>query len=348
MDRLAPLVSTGMAFAPNLRRRDPAADSVAEIRRPPRPSLSVVVPATDRPATLEVCLQALRPLLAQGDELIVVTGALAPGPAAARNHGAERALGDVLVFIDSDVVIHPEALERLRDAFAGDPGLSAVFGSYDDRPAAAGAVSQFRNLLHHHVHQRHAGPAHTFWSGLGAVRRSDFLALNGFDPQRFDEPAVEDIDLGMRLRARGGRIDLRPDVQGKHLKRWTLGSMVRTDFARRGVPWVAMCLERRTLPWTLNLSVVEQASTGALVLASVSALTGRRRLAWFSLLPLGALNAGFYRLLYRRTGLRGACLGVALHGLHRAVAVAALPAGVAAHVIRRRSAPPAAGDEHRT
>ena len=59
----------------------------------------------------------------------------------------------------------------LGERFAADPTLSALFGAYDDLPAAPGIVSNFRNLLHHHVHHRNAGPAETFWTGLGAVRR---------------------------------------------------------------------------------------------------------------------------------------------------------------------------------
>ncbi len=56
--------------------------------------------------------------------------------------------------------------------FEADPGLAALFGSYDDSPAAPGLVSQYRNLLHHFVHQQGAflddtRPAHTFWTGCG-------------------------------------------------------------------------------------------------------------------------------------------------------------------------------------
>ena len=132
------------------------------------------------------------------------------------------ASGDVLVFIDADIEIHPDAFSRIRRAFTADPGLAALFGSYDDSPEAEGVVSVFRNLLHHHVHQSAAGPATTFWGGIGAVRRDAFERVGGFDQERFAEPSVEDIELGMRLTAAGAHILLDPDVQGKHLKRWTL------------------------------------------------------------------------------------------------------------------------------
>ena len=75
--------------------------------------LSVIVPATDGPPTLDLCLTALMPTLGDADEVVVVDEPAGGGPAAARNAGARRALGDVLVFIDSDVVVHGDALHRV-------------------------------------------------------------------------------------------------------------------------------------------------------------------------------------------------------------------------------------------
>src|SRR5688572_26871823 len=123
----------------------------------PRPSLSAVVPATDHPHTLARCLQAIRDAKDAPEEVVVVEECELPGPAAARNDGAHRATGHVLVFVDADVLPHANAFERIRSAFHS-PDLIAVFGSYDDAPEGTGTVSSFRNLLHHHVHQQAAGP----------------------------------------------------------------------------------------------------------------------------------------------------------------------------------------------
>src|SRR5262245_53437707 len=128
-----------------------------------QPSLAVIVPATDRPPTLERCLAALERSSEPPDELIVITDPPGRGPAEARNDGAAQASSDLLAFVDADVAVEPEALARLRAAFAADPALAAAFGAYDDSPAALDAVSRFRNLLHHHVHADAAGPAETFW-----------------------------------------------------------------------------------------------------------------------------------------------------------------------------------------
>ena len=197
--------------------------------------LSVVIPATDSPPTLGRCLAALARSTEPHDGRGRDRARRRSGPAAARNAGVARTTGEIVVFVDADVEVHPDALRRLREAFDRDAALAAVFGAYDDRPAAAAVVSRFRNLLHHHVHASAGGPATTFWAGLGAIRREAFDAPSAASTAtRYPRPSIEDIELGMRLHAAGRRIVLDPAVRGTHLKRWTLGSMLRTDLARAG------------------------------------------------------------------------------------------------------------------
>lgn len=281
-------------------------------------------------------MDAIRAGSSAPDELLVVTEADGAGPALARNQGARRAEGDVLVFVDADVVVHPDAIARIRAAFAADPGLTALFGSYDDSPEASGAVSGFRNLLHHHVHQAAAGPAATFWAGLGAVRRDAFLAAGGFDAERYPLPSVEDIELGTRLSAAGARIVLDPHLLGTHLKEWSLAEVVRTDFARRGVPWVELLVRSGGATDALNLGWRHRLSAVASILGAAAIILRR---------PLGAATAGavlvginrhFYALLLRRRGGFDAAAGLGLHALHHLTAGAALVVGLA-RALRARS-----------
>jgi GT2 family glycosyltransferase len=295
-------------------------------------SLSVIVPATDQPATLARCLDALSAGSDHPDELIVVDSPHGQGPAAARNKGAEQAVGDVFVFVDADVEAHSDALARIRRAFNGNPDLSAVFGSYDDDPGSPGLVSDFRNLLHHHVHHEGAGEAMTFWAGLGAVRREAFLAVGGFDEQRFVNASIEDIDLGMRLVANGARIMLNPMIQGKHLKRWTLTSMVRTDFVNRGSPWVRLLLSSDRANTALNLGWRHRASAAASGVVILAVLVRRPRPAAAAAICLLALNHDFYRLLLTKRGWRQAAAGIPLHLLHHLIGIASVPAGIALYV----------------
>ena len=268
------------------------------------PFLSVVVPAYRCAAYLQQTLQGLQAsdLPRASWELIVVDDgspddtadvarALADqvlrvadgprGPAHARNMGARAARGTVLVFIDADVVVAPRTLRGFAAHFAADPTLGAAFGAYDDAPAETDFISQYRNLLHRYVHTLHPGNADTFWAGCGAVRRDTFLAVGGFDAISYPRPQIEDIELGYRLREAGARILLDPDLQGKHLKRWTFGNMVRTDLRERAIPWMQLILRRgeamqrgplnlrvREKLYTLFTGVAVAAILGALVFAN--------------------------------------------------------------------------------
>lgn len=267
---------------------------MTSLPRPPR--LSVIVPAFQAEAYLPLTLEALdsSDLPRAEWELIVVddgshdrTSSVASrwadrvvtlpapprGPAYARNSGAQVARGDWLVFVDADVQVLPTTLRSVTEAIAAPGKLVALFGTYDANPPAPGIVSQFRNLHHRYVHLRCAGPVDTFWAGCGAVERTAFLAVGGFDATRFPRPQIEDIDLGYRLRDRGGEIRVDTRVQGAHLKNWTFRGGTVTDLFHRGVPWVQLLHERGGLirDESLNLKSGERAKT-LLVGAGVGSL----------------------------------------------------------------------------
>jgi len=297
-----------------------------------RPTLTAIVPATNEPPTLDRCLAAIKGAGEPPEEVIVVDSPRNAGPAEARNIGARGATGDVLVFVDADVLVHADAFVRVRRAFADDSGLAGVFGSYDDRPEDPGTVSSFRNLLHHYVHTTAAGPASTFWAGLGSMRRDAFSAVGGFDAKRYRVPSIEDIELGVRVTAAGGRLLLDPAVQGTHLKAWTLGDMVRTDLFCRGAPWIALVLRTGASTTVLNLGWRSRLTAAAYALALVGA--GRRRPlpALAALAVAAGLNASFYSLLVQRLGARRAAAAVGLHVVHVLTSVASVPAGLALYL----------------
>lgn len=286
----------------------------------------MIVPATGVRPSLPRCVAAIDAGIGVHDELIVIRDAPHPGPASARNQGARGACGAILVFVDADVEIRSDVLARIRRRFAADPDLAAVFGSYDDSPEERDVVSTFRNLLHHYVHQGAGGNVNSFWAGLGAVRRSAFEQVGGFDT-RIARASVEDIELGARLAAIPGRIELDPDIQGKHLKRWTLPAMVRTDLRQRGIPWTRLALRGRATRCSLNLAWRHRLSAAASLLMMLSLTRRRPRAATASLGVLCALNQPFYRLLAGR-GRRYLAAGIALHIVHHLTSVIALVVGI--------------------
>lgn len=310
---------------------------------PRRPPLSVVIPVFNGGRDFERCLQRLRVSDQPDYELIVVddgstdgSAAFAEaqgatvlrhdvplGPAAARNEGARHANAPLVFFLDADVAVHPQTLTRAIARFDADPNLAALFGSYDDAPAAPGLVSQFRNLLHHYVHQQgefvdDARPARTFWTGCGVIRRQAFLDLGGFDPRLYRRPAIEDIEFGYRLTRAGLRVALARDVQATHLKRWTFLGMIKTDIFQRGVPWMLLIKRSGIVETDLNVRSEQKLCVAAAGLLSLAVLASpwspwMLAAAASGFVAIVGLNLDFYRFLARRRGLGFAAGSVGLH-----------------------------------
>ena len=271
---------------------------------PVSPGVALVVPAHRPGSDLKACLAAISACEPPPDEFVVVvdggdpevvadvvatvTGPLADrvvtvpieasGPATARNVGVASTSSEIVLFVDSDVVVRPDIVDSVRAALA-DPDVDAIIGSYDDRAATATTVSQFRNLLHHWTHQRSAGPGHTFWGACGAIRRPAFEAVGGFD-ESYRDATIEDIELGERLTRAGFHIEVVPSVQVTHLKTWTLTGMIHTDVTKRGIPWTRLMLADGAMSDDLNTTRaarVTVALAGVLSALVLSLPVGRGR-----------------------------------------------------------------------
>lgn len=336
------------------------------------PELSVIVPAHGRADELRRCLGAIRASRgrAAGSVEVIVVDDGTPGgavrrvaderadvvlevadgprgPAYARNVGSARARSPYLAFVDADVAVHPDTLDGFRARLDADPEVGAVFGAYDTDPPAPGVVARVRNLQHHWVHARHAGEAETFWAGCGAVRAAAFEAVGRFDARRYPRPAIEDIELGHRLRDAGWKIVLDPSLQATHLKAWTLVDGVRTDVFRRGAPWVELLLRdgglgsgRRRA--ALNLETREKVASLLVLIgwstAGVAAVAGTPGWLALTLVLFGAalaLNAGFLLWLGRTAGLRVALAAVPVRLLYYSLHPVAVLVGVTRFLGRR-------------
>jgi len=319
-------------------------------QKDPHP-VSIVVPVRNKASEFRQCLEALSICRGRDHaELIVVDDCSTEdietiarqygaryfrlpqrsGPAAARNLGARHAAGNIIVFVDADTVAIPDMLQIVRNEFERNPNIAALFGSYDDAPACADFWSSFKNLLHHHVHQSSQAQASTFWAGCGAVRKNVFDDLGGFDVARYPEASIEDIDLGVRLTQTGNEVKLVKELQVKHLKKWTLKSLVHTDILRRAIPWTRLVMRSNYIPADLNLSWASRSSAAliatamALIAARIFGLFGLRH--WsanapaagfiFIIATLLVINRDLYRFFLKKRGATFTSAAILFHWIY--------------------------------
>jgi GT2 family glycosyltransferase len=136
------------------------------------------------------------------------------GVAAARNHGASCASGDVLLFVDDDIVVGPQNL-RQHEAIQAEYERCLVSGHWEFDPemrrtlesTPLGRYRLGREDLYNQPHgiavpeRRGRVQPQTLAAGNLSIRRELFLLLEGFD-ERFPVGA-EDQDLTWRARKSG-------------------------------------------------------------------------------------------------------------------------------------------------
>jgi glycosyltransferase involved in cell wall biosynthesis len=227
------------------------------------------------------------------------------GTAAARNLGAGRTRSEVLVFIDADVVIPEGSLRRMVGQLLSLRDVLGVGATYSENSAGMNFISDYKNL--DLVYRDILNPARIKYLAtfFFALRRSDFQRAGGFSTA-FPGSSVEDMEFCFRLCQGRRAILMDKQIKVDHLKRYTLGSMLRTNFWRlfnmirirkmsrgrypAGTEKSPVYFFNLAAPWLLLLSA------GAWVLAASP---------WPPLVVAGAMvlaNAGFLRFLQQRRG----------------------------------------------
>ena len=322
-------------------------------------TLAVIVPVYNGGERFRVSLESIRHTNPRPDEIIVIGDGDTDGssqyaeaagvtlyrfpqpggPGRARNLGASKAQSDLLFFIDADVTVPEYIFRQAKEIFARDSEVAAIIGSYDDQPGESNFLSQYRNLLHHYVHQNGREEASTFWGACGAIRRDVFSAMGGFD-ETYLKPSIEDIELGYRLKRAGHTIRLCKSLQVKHWKRWTIGSMLRADFFQRAVPWTQLIHRHRGFVNDLNTGISARVSVmlafgllGALLLAPWQpvAVVAAATMG----LILFTLNVRLYRFFLEKRGLRFAAQAIPWHWFYFLYSGVAFVVGTARHLVDR-------------
>ena len=140
------------------------------------------------------------------------------GPATARNLGVERARGELVLFLDDDVLPDADLLERHAAIHAANPD-TVVIGPMQppagwQRPAwVRWEEDKLERQYQAMLNGDFACTARQFYTADASLSRSLFLQAGGFDPSF---KRAEDVELGYRLRDHGARFIFAPEARVQH------------------------------------------------------------------------------------------------------------------------------------
>jgi GT2 family glycosyltransferase len=169
--------------------------------------------------------------------LRVLTVTAGTGVSGARNRGAAAASGDLLLFLDEDVIPRPGWLSAMRAApWCGGLVLGRISSNWSRRP-----IDQLRFLRYEQRHRLNSlgrdeatdpmpcgGPWLSYVSGGNFGITGDlFGELGGFDPAI---AVGQDRDLAARAISDGAHIHYVADAVGQHINEGSWASLVRGRF----------------------------------------------------------------------------------------------------------------------
>lgn len=214
------------------------------------PKISVVIPVKNASKTISYCLDAIYLDKNVDLEVIVVDDGCTDdtmdivskykctslknnvhaGVSGARNTGASASKGDVLIFIDADVVI-PKNISSKISATIQCTNAAAVVGMLSENIRFDNFASQYKNLWMNYTFNKLPNNISLIFSSVAGIKRDIFLRYGGFDIN-YKSPNVEDNELGIRLSDAGHNIILDKTLQVEHLKKYTLYTLLKTHYFR--------------------------------------------------------------------------------------------------------------------
>ncbi|MBM4372033.1 MAG: glycosyltransferase, partial [Deltaproteobacteria bacterium] len=243
--------------------------------------------------------------------------------------------GDILLFLDADVLIPSEAPSIALGCLEAESPTVAIQGTYSICHPNHDLPSLYKNTWIAHSFETSPREIGSTFSCFLMIRRDTFLEAGGYDPRCDSAGATDDFELGDRLVRSGVRIVNHPDLRVVHLKRYSLVSLLRNQF-RRSRALVRLALERGFVPGVVARRRYGNLGGGFLLRcllapALAASVPAAALGCWVPVAVLGALElilaAPFLRFAARAVGLRRVLPFAALGTLDALVCAAGAAAG---------------------
>ncbi|MEZ4706697.1 MAG: glycosyltransferase family 2 protein [Caldilineaceae bacterium] len=209
-----------------------------------KPFISIIIPTYNAEESIRPCLNAVFSSAYSPVEVIVVDDGskdktcqivaeygvsviqqeINKGQGAARNLGSQVSRGDILLFIDSDIVVNRDTLKLIAEYMHAYPHVSAITGTLSKQHPNENFFSQYKNLYMNAIFSRVQRNVDFIFGSIFVVRRGDYLQM---EESRI---LAEDTELGFRMSLAGKKIHLLHHLEVVHLKHYNLKSLVINDF----------------------------------------------------------------------------------------------------------------------
>ena len=211
--------------------------------------ISIIIPVYNSSLTLKECLGAVLDSSFKNFEVIIVSDnspdnsvAIArqhqckiielpknKGPAFARNRGAQVSAGDILLFIDSDVIIKNDALNYLNDMFFQNE-IDAIQGIYSHKPTYESIATQYQMSYNcYYIWPENKKYASTLSTCCFAIRKKIFIQLKGFDTN-IKRATCEDEVFGYELIDKGYKILILRELNVEHRVHYNIRHFIKKKF----------------------------------------------------------------------------------------------------------------------
>jgi len=211
---------------------------------------SIIIPAHNSRSTIERCINSiLESKFNERYELIVVDDASwddtptiaerlgakvirnkeCRGPGFARNIGARFAEGSILVFVDSDILISDDTLQKIDNFFRDENGFAVISCNFNPRCEMNDSISRYKHLYmwYRFLNQ----PKEVFWtfSSTVAVKKDAFQRVRGFSEKIL---VLEDELFGREISKNGYRIAFGEQILVRHVHKYSFLDFIKEEIRR--------------------------------------------------------------------------------------------------------------------
>jgi glycosyltransferase involved in cell wall biosynthesis len=207
-------------------------------------SISFIIPAYNAEKNLSKCLEALSDIVSENDEIILVNDASLDstkeiasfyyckiinlqkngGAAHARNHGASVSTKEILIFVDSDVLVSKENIENVRSYFQENENVQTITANVSLENIQAGFLTDFKNLYMNYIISTGDLSVNYVYGSFCATR------IKNYTPWPQEIRLTEDSLWGYQQKKSGFMIHSLANLKVKHLKEYNFKGLVGNDF----------------------------------------------------------------------------------------------------------------------